>query len=286
MKLTAIEGNRQRLDGGAMYGNAPRALWTTWSAPDEQNRIELACRALLVTLDDGRNLLFETGIGAFFEPKMRERFGVFESEHKLVENLKKQNVDCSDIDAVILSHLHFDHAGGSLTRYEDGEPQLVFPRAKFYVGKRHWERAKHPHSRDKASFIPTLNTLLENSGRLVLIDDSGTSDLAPLVRFRFSDGHTIGLMMAELALPSGPLVFCSDLIPGTPWVHIPISMGYDRFPELLSDEKRTLLGDLLATGGKLFFTHDPEDACGIVRRDEKGRFFAEPISLTNLVSPV
>jgi glyoxylase-like metal-dependent hydrolase (beta-lactamase superfamily II) len=282
MKLFAIDGNTQKLDGGAMYGNAPRAVWEAWSPPDEKNRIDLACRALLVVTDDGKRILFEAGIGAFFEPKLRERFGVVESEHLLLKNLAAVGVAPEAIDTVVLSHLHFDHAGGVLSAWGDGEPRLVFPNAKYYVGRTHWERARHPHSRDRASFIPVLNQLLADSGRLVLVGDDGESDLAPLVRFRFSNGHTVGLMLAEVRLAGGPLVFVADLIPGLPWVHAPITMGYDRYPELLIDEKTKLLDELVGESGKIFFTHDPSSACGVVVRDDKGRFSAKAIEVASL----
>jgi len=281
--LVALEGNTQKLDGGAMYGNAPRAMWEKWSPPDAQNRIELACRSLLVRTEDGRILLFEAGIGAFFEPKMRDRYGVQESSHVLLESLAAVGLSDAQVDAVILSHLHFDHAGGLLAAYEEGQPaRLLFPKAQFYVGAAHWDRARAPHARDRASFVPELNEALEQSGRLVLVSQDGQSDLAPLVKFHFSDGHTPGLMLAEIALASGPLVFSSDLIPGAPWVHVPISMGYDRYPEKVIDEKRALLEDLVLRRGKLFFTHDPRTPCGDVSRDAKGKFYVSPVDIAAL----
>lgn len=275
--ITPIEGNRQRLDGGAMYGNAPRALWSRWSPPDERGRIDLACRGLLVEEEDGRRLLFETGIGAFFDPALRDRFGVLEEEHVLLENLQSMGIADADIDVVVLSHLHFDHAGGLLAPYEKGAAhRLLFPEAKYVVGRRAFERAEAPHRRDRASFIPDLPGLLKESGRLVLEDEGESEILGSGYRFHLSDGHTPGLLLTEIETEQGPLLFCGDLIPGVPWMHVPITMGYDRFPELLIDEKAERLEDLLSRGGTVFFTHDPDVALARVAKDERGRFTAEP----------
>ena len=276
--LSSVLGNSQRLDGGAMFGNAPKALWTRWIEPDERNRIPLACRCLLVRerTDLGeRRILLETGIGAFFEPKLRDRFGVVEPEHVLLENLAMNGLDHADIDVVILSHLHFDHAGGLLTPWTEGaEPELLFPNARFVVGRRAWERATAPHFRDRASFVPALNALLEASGRLELVDGSTSDVLGDGWRFHTSEGHTPGLLVSEIAMPDGPVAFAADLIPGMPWVHLPITMGYDRFPERLIEEKQALLADLVARNGRLFYTHDHRAALSGVARDERGRFHA------------
>ncbi|HVI26322.1 MAG TPA: MBL fold metallo-hydrolase [Xanthomonadaceae bacterium] len=280
MKLWSLLGNSQKLDGGAMFGNAPRALWERWSPPDAENRIALACRALLASPLAGKTVLFETGIGAFFEPKLRERYGVVEERHVLLDALAQAGFSHEDVDVVVLSHLHFDHAGGLLAPWAEGEPpRLLFPNAAFVVGRRHWERARAPHPRDRASFIPELPVLLEQSGRLELVDGAHSRALGDHVRFHYSDGHTPGLMLAEIVgpesvdgAPHGGVVFCADLIPGRPWVHVPITMGYDRNAELLIDEKRAFLEDKLARNVHLFFTHDPGCALAQVTRDDKGRF--------------
>ncbi len=269
MELCSLIGNSQRLDGGAMFGNVPKALWSRWIAPDADNRIPLACRCLLAKDLDGRNVLFETGIGAFFAPELRERYGVVESRHVLLDSLAEAGLSHEQIDVVVLSHLHFDHAGGLLAPWQDGQPpRLLFPKARFVVGAEHWRRALDPHPRDRASFIPELQPLLAASGRLELVEGEHAPSLGPAVRFTFSDGHTPGLMLAEVA----GMVFCADLIPGRFWVHLPITMGYDRAPEKLIDEKRAFLEDKLARGVQLFFTHDHYCAVAQVVRDARGRF--------------
>jgi glyoxylase-like metal-dependent hydrolase (beta-lactamase superfamily II) len=274
MELYSLIGNSQKLDGGAMFGNAPKAVWSRWIAPDEQNRIPLACRCLLardLRVDGGRglNVLFETGIGAFFEPALRERYGVVEERHVLLDALAAVGLTHADIDVVVLSHLHFDHAGGLLAPWQEGAPpQLLFPNARFVVGAEHWRRAQTPHPRDRASFIAELQPLLEHTGRLELVEGEHSRALGRAVRFSYSNGHTPGLMLAEV----GGVVFCADLIPGRFWVHLPITMGYDRWPERLIDEKHAFLDDKLARGVRLFFTHDHEYALASVTRDARGRY--------------
>lgn len=275
-RITSLEGNRQLLDGGAMFGNAPRPVWEKWIKPDALGRIPLACRCLLIEFN-GLKILCETGIGAFFEPKLAERFGVQTPErHLLLENLKAAGHPPETIDYVILSHLHFDHAGGLLPAYRDiqeGNDGLVFPKAHFVVGAKAWERATHPHSRDKASFIPGLTDKLKKSGRLIVYPtDPLPKELNDAVEFVISEGHTPGQMLTLFKGGRQKVFFCGDLIPGRPWVHLPITMGYDRYPELLIDEKAALYQRAVPEHWLLFFTHDPEAAGSFVQTGPSGRF--------------
>ncbi len=248
---------------------------TFGSAGRGRGCVALACRALLV--DDGeRRTLFETGIGTFFAPELRERYGVVESEHVLLASLAELGLTDADIDVVVLSHLHFDHAGGLLAPFRaGGAPALLFPRAQFVVGRTAFERAEHPHLRDRASYIPELPGLLRASGRLH-VDRGGQrrseSARSERVRVRGNPtGHTPGMLHARITGQQARLFFAADLVPGRAWVHLPITMGYDRYPEHLVDEKAALFGDFASRGEYLFFTHDPEIAAARVA-DNAGRY--------------
>lgn len=277
----SVLGNSQKLDGGAMFGNVPKALWSKWITPDEFNRIPLACRGLL--LHDGNKLvLMETGIGTFFNPSLRERYGVEENRHVLLDSLTKLGVTEEDIDVVILSHLHFDHVGGLLSQWSEDEPlRLLFPKARYVVSKPAWERSVKPHFRDKASFIPELNKLLVDSHRLMILDDEVNHFLGKQFKFKLTNGHTPGLLHTIVTLPNeSPIIFVSDLIPATPWVHLPVTMGYDRAPEILIDEKKKMLEFAIEEDARLFYTHDSMTALSKVSKDEKGKYSAiEFISL-------
>lgn len=275
-RFSEVLGNSQKLDGGSMFGNAPRAVWERWAPADEQGRIDLACRALLIEFDDCK-VLCEAGIGAFFEPKMADRFGVQTPEiHQLLESLKKLEVSPDEINWVILSHLHFDHAGGLLPIYSslsNGTEELVFPKAQYVVGHEAFSRAEEPHFRDKASFIPGLTDKLKATDRLHLLKEGDASPVHPeAISFVFSHGHTPGQMHTKIKGEQETLFFAGDLIPGTPWVHLPITMGYDRFAEKVIDEKQEVYQTAVAEGWEVFYTHDPQVACSQIEKNEKGRF--------------
>jgi len=273
--ISSVEGNRQKLDGGAMFGNAPRPMWEKWMPADNLGRIELACRAMLIECGD-KKILCETGIGAFFEPKLAERYGVQDPEtHHLIASLKKLKIEEDDIDAVILSHLHFDHAGGLLRTYKEsqkGEKSLHFPKAKYIVGEAAWKRSQHPHMRDRVSFIPELAQKLNESKRLVIIPEGAKqidSILPANISFFYTSGHTPGHMHTLVKGKQNTIVFCGDLIPGTAWLHSPITMGYDRFPEQLIDEKQDLYSRAIPEKWFFFFTHDPKYAASKCFLDDK-----------------
>jgi glyoxylase-like metal-dependent hydrolase (beta-lactamase superfamily II) len=274
MQLYSVPSNNYKLDGGAMFGNAAKAVWERWMPADEHNRLRLATRALLV-ITQNETILFETGIGAYMEPKLGDRYGVDEPGHMLLKSLAQKGISPADVTRIFISHLHFDHAGGLLSAWQaDREPELLFPNAKYYLGEEAWERAIHPHPRDRASFLPQLHRQLEQSQRLVRIKKGDVFSFEEFeLNFFHSDGHTPGLLCADIRYGNDRLVYASDLVPGKAWVHLPISMGYDRFPELLIDEKKALLTSLVEENAWIFYTHDPDFAVSKVQFDNEHRIF-------------
>jgi len=275
MECFSVEGNRQWLDGGAMFGNAPKALWTRWASWDETNRIPLACRSLVVRAAD-LTVLFEAGVGFFMDPSLRSRYGVEGDRGLLLEGLARIGVREDDVDYVVLSHLHFDHAGGLIPDWpalERADWRLRFPSARYVLGRAQFERAAAPHVRDRASYVPELVAKLEESGRLILLDPGapGPSDLQDAASFVFTHGHTPGLLHATLHGRAEKIFFCGDLVPAAPWLNPPIAMGYDRFPEQTVGEKSAILAQAAAENWLLFYTHDPTMAASRIRRN-KGKY--------------
>lgn len=254
-----------------MFGNAPRAMWEKWIFPDEQNRIDLATRALLVETKESK-ILFETGSGAWMSPEIRKRYGICEDHNMLLENLGKRGLHQDDITDVILSHLHFDHSGGIISDWKEGEkPELVFPNARIIVSRENFERSMNPHDRDRASFIPFLNDLFSESGRLITVEDGDMLGFTNLeITFRLFGGHTPGMICSDLNWSGGSMIFAADLIPGIPWLRSTITMGYDRFPELLMDEKALVMKEAAEKGKWLFYTHDRDVSASQIVKTEKG----------------
>jgi glyoxylase-like metal-dependent hydrolase (beta-lactamase superfamily II) len=280
LRILSLAGNDQELDGGALYGHVPRVLWSRWTPPDELGRVRLACRCLLIE-DAGRRILLEAGVGLFFAPHLRERYGIRQTRHVLLDALAALDLSDADIDVVVLSHLHFDHVGGLLAPYEAGRPpRLLFPRARFLVSSSAFERACSPRVRDRASFVPEVPDLLTGSGRLVTCADAVTAEreLGDRFRVHVSEGHTPGMFLVEVRGQRSRVVFGGDLVPGAPWVHLPVTTGYDRHAELLVEEKEALYRSL-GEDGYLFFNHDPNVPLGRVRQNAEGRWECEGLEL-------
>jgi glyoxylase-like metal-dependent hydrolase (beta-lactamase superfamily II) len=213
------------------------------------------------------------------EPALSSRYGVEGDNDLLLKNLGKADIAEDDVDYVILSHLHFDHAGGMVP----GWPKVAdtdwiphFPHATYLVGETQFDRSLSPHLRDAASYFPELSKKLKQSGRLVHTDSPTPplKDLEGFVSFLYTDGHTPGLLHALIQGERETVFFCSDLVPGTPWVNLPIVMGYDRFPEQTVNEKKQVMERALKERWLLFYTHDPHVAASRVILNKKGKYEA------------
>lgn len=269
--ISTLAGRSRKLDGGVMFGNTPRQLWADWIKPDQDNLVDLATRGLLVQ-QGGRNILVLAGAGALLAPLSRT-CSCQQHPSGLLESLAQHGLAERDISAVVLTHLHAQLSPELCAAVEDGNtPRLLFPSARYITGARHWSRARHRHPHDRALFVRQIVHRLENSERLVLVEGSRCNELGDGWKFHFSDGYTPGQLIPEISMPGGPVVFAGDLIPGTHWLRLDVTTANDRNPEGLVDEKERLLDHLVASGGRLVFSSDPEIAMIKVMRDRQSRY--------------
>jgi len=270
-RISTLTGMRCRLDGGVLFGLTPRELWTDWMKPDHDNRVEISTRVLLVQ-EQGKNILVMAGADNLLAPLAR----TCRCQPRipgLLESLAQRGLNESDIDSVVLTHVHAHLSDDMSERVREGDmPRLLFPRARYLCGERHWHRARHPHPRDREVFVAPLVRGLESSGRLILVDATRCESLGDGWCFHINDGFTPGQLLPEIQLPGGPVVFCGDLIPGTHWLDLEVTSGRDRNAERVIDEKEHLLDHVVALGGRLFFARDPEVAMVKVMRDRRSRY--------------
>ena len=262
----AIGDGTIALDGGAMFGVVPRALWERRYVPDERNRITLALRCMLI-IDGPRRILVDDGIGNRWDGKSRELFDLGNST--LDEQLALVGVTRHEITDVVLTHLHFDHAGGTT----DDSAALRFPNATFHLQRRQWKWAHTPSEKDAGSFRPGDYAPLVKSGRLHLLE--GNTELYPGVHLFVSEGHTVGLQLVRLEVEGKTLVFCGDLIPTTAHLRTAWVASYDLYPLTTIEEKKQLLAQAVEEGWLLFFEHDPHVAVCTVKDDGAGHVIVD-----------
>lgn len=249
------------LDGGAMFGVVPRALWERRFPPDGRNRVTFAIRPMLV-VDGKRKILVDDGFGAQWDGKHRDMYGIEKSN--LDDELTRAGLSRADITDVVLTHLHFDHAGGT-TRDEHGTAALSFPAATYHLQRRHWNWAHRPSEKDTGSFRREDYALLEKSGRLHLLE--GNTELYPGLHLFVSEGHTVGLQLVRLEGGSQTLVFCGDLVPTTAHLRSAWVAAYDLYPLTSIEEKKQLLAQAVEEDWLLYLEHDPNVAVCSVRDD-------------------
>lgn len=274
-ELYSIETGRFRLDGGAMFGVVPKPMWEKTNPPDEKNRISLAARALLL-VSNGKRILIDVGNGNKYNDKLISIYAFDSSRFDLLSSLQRHNLAPEDITDVILTHLHFDHAGGSTTKI-NGEIRPTFPNAKYYVQREHWETANKPTERDRASFFADDYMPLHQTG--VLEFTEGEGELLPGISFRLVHGHTSALQCPVVSDGKTSLIYCADLMPTTSHVQLPWIMAYDLRPLVTLEEKRRILNEAVDRDWILFFEHDPNTEAVRLIRGEKGIAVRELVAI-------
>lgn len=250
------------LDGGAMFGTVPKVLWEKNIPADDKNRIPMEARALLLK-KNGCNIVIDTGNGSDFivkygdklGSKFQEMYNVDNSGPSLVKSLASHGLKPEDIHHVLLTHLHFDHAGGATTE-KDGNLVPTFPKAKYYVQKQNLETAKKPNLRERASYFPANFEPLLKAGCLELLDGE-IENILPGISVLVSNGHTQGQQIIKISDSQKTLLYCADVVPTSSHVRLAWVMGYDLNPMLLIEEKQKWLALAAKEKWLLYFEHDP-----------------------------
>ena len=250
------------LDGGAMFGVVPKVIWQKFHRPDKKNRIRQALRSHLV-IDGERKFLIDVGIGDWHNEKFNDIYSI--EYIRFDEQLKKHHLSCEDITDVILTHLHFDHAGGIITKTRS-ELDLTFPNANIWVQKKHWHWANGPSEKDRASFKGEYLEILNKTSQLNFID--GRKYITDNIEVIPFDGHTIGLQAVLIKTDSQPHFLPSDLLPNVSHAHVPFIMAYDNDPTKTVDEKKLFLPQAQKENWIIHFYHDPEIEQGEVEFKE------------------
>ncbi|HET9599516.1 MAG TPA: MBL fold metallo-hydrolase [Anaeromyxobacteraceae bacterium] len=277
-RLAALLDGTFAVDGGVVFGVVPRALWERQLTPDAWNRVRLAARCLLaVDSSSARRVLVDGGLGDAWDARRQERFAVDRSGGGLDAALASHGLGRADVTDVVLTHLHLDHAGGTVRRGEAGRLELAFPRATHHVQRRAWAWAHAPSERDARAFLPESFALLEHSGRLHLVEGEG--ELVPDLELIVSEGHTVGQQLPRFHGDGTHLTHCGDVIPTRAHLRPSWVMALDQHPLTTIEEKKVLLAEALEEDGVLFFEHDPEVAACRLQEEAGHPAFREPVAL-------
>jgi glyoxylase-like metal-dependent hydrolase (beta-lactamase superfamily II) len=276
MQLIPIHTGNFKLDGGAMFGVVPKSLWSKAYPSDENNLINLAMRCLLV-VDGDRRILIDNGIG----DKQNEKFfGHYHlnGNHSLIGSLLEAGFLPEDITDVFLTHLHFDHCGGTVKYSADKSGfELTFPNAIHWISKPQWDGAIHPNRREKASFLSENMLPVSESGRLKLFD--GPFELIPGFEVWIFNGHTVGQAIPFITDGKHTVVFMADTIPTSAHIPLPYIMSYDTQPLVTLTEKEAFLNEAVANNYILYFEHDAYHECCSLEMTEKGIKVKETMKL-------
>ncbi|MEY4150915.1 MAG: hypothetical protein RL555_1519 [Bacteroidota bacterium] len=276
MQLFSINTGFFKLDGGAMFGVVPKSIWNKVNPADENNLCSWALRCLLIQ-DGNRLILIDNGNGDKQDAKFFSHYHLH-GEDTLDKSLAKYGFHRDDITDVILSHLHFDHCGGTIRREGD---RLVpnFKNATVWSNEEHWQWAVHPNDREKASFLKENILPIQENGQLKFIPipnrenplrQLASANFTDSISIRIADGHTRAMMLPQIQYKDRTVVFMADLLPSQGHIPLPYVMGYDMFPMTTLGEKKTFLEEAVDNNYILFFEHDPKVECCTLQRTEKG----------------
>jgi glyoxylase-like metal-dependent hydrolase (beta-lactamase superfamily II) len=277
-EVHTIETGRFALDGGAMFGIVPWVFWSKTNAPDERQRIDLAARCWLLR-GSGKTILVDVGNGDKWSDKVKDIYKLDTSQHSLLNSLRLHNVKPEAVTDVILTHLHFDHAGGSTVR-KNGELVPTFPNARYYVQRKHWERSQSPTEKDRGSFMPDDFQPLMDHRVLELVD--GEFEIFPGIELIVTNGHTDAQQLPRISDGKTSVLFCCDLVPTASHVPTPYVMAYDVRPLVTIEEKKRILGRAYEEGWHLFLEHDPATELITLKQTEKGFVAGRRLKLEDL----
>lgn len=279
MKLHTIHTGNFKLDGGAMFGVVPKSIWHKLNPADDNNLCSWAMRCLLIE-DGNRLILVDNGIGNKQDAKFLGHY-YLHGDDSLDGSLKKLGFHRDAITDVFLTHLHFDHCGGSIVKEGD---KLVpaFKNATYWSNLRHWEWATKPNEREKASFLKENILPIEQSGQLKFIEPLDGISFGKQMSVRFVNGHTDAMMLPQIQYKDRTLIFMADLLPSTGHIPLPYVMAYDMFPLTTLHEKKAFLTEAVENDYILFFEHDPVNECCTLQMTEKGIRAKETFRLADL----
>lgn len=279
MKLYSIETGNLKLDGGAMFGVVPKVLWQKQYPADENNLCNWAMRCLLV--EDGERLvLIDNGVGDKQDQSFLKHYHL-NGDATLESSLAKYGFKPEDITDMILTHLHFDHCGGSIKyNYDQTAYELAFPNASYYVSKPQYEWATNPNHRESASFLKENIFPIEESGRLRLIEEEG--GILPNISVRLYNGHTEGQIIPLINYYGRTIAFMADLLPATTHIPMPWIMAYDTKPLVTLEDKERFYAEALTGDYVLFFEHDLYNECCTLQDTPKGVRVKETFRLADI----
>jgi glyoxylase-like metal-dependent hydrolase (beta-lactamase superfamily II) len=279
MKLYTIETGFFKLDGGAMFGVVPKTIWNKLNPADENNLCSWAMRCLLIE-DGNRLILVDNGIGDKQDAKFFSHY-YLHGDATLDKSLAAHGFHRDDITDMFLTHLHFDHCGGSIIRQGD-QLAPAFKNATYWSNEDHWKWATQPNDREKASFLKENILPIQESGQLKFINHLEGVNFTDNISIRFANGHTDAMMLPQISYKGKTIIYMADLLPSTGHIPLPYVMAYDMFPLKTLQEKKSFLQEAVDKEYILYFEHDPVNECCVLQQTEKGIRAGETFSLSSI----